>query len=218
MKHIRKIMLLLMACIILTGCKKVTGASSGLSFPQGNAAESGQSEGNSPPKYDMADSGPNDPENPEVAGSNPYPPDFAGPAPKQPPENDGNSPQEGPADSSGNSAVDIDLSKLSSTMVFSEVYYMMTSPEQYMGKSVKAEGTFQVYQDPGTKKNYYAVVIADATACCQQGLEFIWNGEHTYPDDYPEQESEIEITGVFQSYQEEGSTYYYLLVDEVKPV
>jgi len=61
-------------------------------------------------------------------------------------------------------------------------------------------------------------VIADATACCQQGLEFIWNGAHAYPDDYPEQESEIEITGVFQSYQEGSSTYYYLLVDDVKPV
>lgn len=142
---------------------------------------------------------------------NSYPPDFAEHPTDQLQEDENTG-------SSDDPSVDIDLTKLSSTMVFSEVYNMMVSPEQYMGKMVKAEGSFQVYQDPDTKKNYYAVVIADATACCQQGLEFIWNGEHAYPDDYPEQESEIEITGVFQSYQEGSSTYYYLLVDDVKPV
>ena len=112
---------------------------------------------------------------------------------------------------------DIDLTKLSSTMVFSEVYNMMISPEEYMGKTIKAEGIFQVYQD-SNNINFYALVIADATACCQQGLELIWDGDPAYPDDYPVENSEIEITGVYQSYIEEGNTYYYVQVNDVKAV
>ncbi|GLC80834.1 hypothetical protein [Lacrimispora brassicae] len=212
------ILMLLMVNLALTGCGKDTGAASGLALPQGNGADSGQYDGNGSKEDDTADSRQYDPDSTEDTDANFYPPDFADPPTEQLQEADGGSSQERPADSSDDSNLDIDLTKLSSTMVFSEVYYMMLSPEEYMGKTVKAEGAFQVYQDPDTKKNYYAVVIADATACCQQGLEFIWNGEHVYPDDYPEQESEIEITGVFQSYQEGGSTYYYLLVDDVKPV
>ncbi len=146
----------------------------------------------------------------EETDANSYPPDFATP-PDDLLQGDA-------SNSSDDPAIDIDLTKLSSTMIFSEVYNMMVSPEQYMGKTVKAEGSFQVFQDPDTKKNYYAIIIADATACCQQGLEFIWSGEHTYPDDYPESEREIEIKGVFQSYQEGDNVYYYLLVNEVNPV
>lgn len=189
------ILMLLMINLVLTGC----GKDSGLPLPQSSSSDSGQ--------YDQ--------ESLDYTDINPYPPDFADSSTEQLQGNDGDSSQAGPAGSSGDSAVDVDLTKLSSTMVFSEVYNMMVSPEQYMGKTVKADGIFQVYQDPDTKKNYYAVVIADATACCQQGLEFIWNGDHAYPEDYPEEESEIEITGVFQSYQEGSSTYYYLLVDEM---
>ena len=38
--------------------------------------------------------------------------------------------------------VDVDLTKLSSTMVYSEVYNMMSSPESYMGKRVRMKGSF----------------------------------------------------------------------------
>ncbi len=94
---------------------------------------------------------------------------------------------------------------------------MLISPEEYMGKTIKAEGIFQVYQD-SNNDNFYALVIADATACCQQGLELIWDGDLSYPDDYPDDNSEIEITGVYQSYMEEGNTYYYVQVNDVKAV
>ena len=67
-----------------------------------------------------------------------------------------------------------------------------------------------------TKNTYYFVVISDATACCQQGIEFIWSGEHSDPEDYPEEGAEIEVTGVFGSYQEQDQTYYCLAVDEMK--
>lgn len=103
--------------------------------------------------------------------------------------------------------LDVDLTKLSSTMVYSEVYNMMYTPDDYIGKTVKMKGQFAYYEDPETKVQYFACIIADATACCSQGLEFILTGEHTYPNDYPELGSEITVTGTFEVYTENGFQY-----------
>ena len=109
--------------------------------------------------------------------------------------------------------IDVDLTALSSTMVYSEVYSMMSFPDNYIGKTVKMKGQFAVYQ--ATDENgafipdqiYFACVIADATACCSQGLEFILAGEHSYPDDYPELGTEVTVTGTFELYEENGYQY-----------
>ena len=105
--------------------------------------------------------------------------------------------------------VDVDLTALSSTVVYSEVYNMVTSPEDYVGKVVKMHGQFAIYEDPDTGTVYTACIIADATACCSQGLEFSLSGA-IYPDDYPELGTEITVTGTFQSYEEDGSKLYHL--------
>ncbi len=109
-----------------------------------------------------------------------------------------------------NSSVDVDLTQLSSTMVYSEVYNMMTTPENYIGKVVKMSGDFALYSNEA--QNYYACVIADATACCQQGLEFVLTGDKKYPDDYPKVNDKITVTGVFETYYE-GENRYCHLVD-----
>ena len=113
--------------------------------------------------------------------------------------------------------VDVDLTVLSSTMVYSEVYNMLyNDPAHYFGKTVKAKGTFSLYQlvtdgvlqpDPVA----YACIIADATACCAEGMEFVLEGDYTYPDDYPELGAEITVIGEFQSYEENGMTWYHLV-------
>ena len=104
-------------------------------------------------------------------------------------------------------SVDVDLTKLSSTMVYSEVYNMMNAPERYIGKTVKMRGQFSYYADPNTKNQYFSCIIADATACCSQGLEFILTGNRDYPNDYPELGSEITVSGVFEVYMENGLPY-----------
>ena len=104
-------------------------------------------------------------------------------------------------------SIDVDLTKLSSTMVYSEVYNMMYTPDDYIGKTVKMRGQFAYYEAPDTKSQYFACIIADATACCSQGLEFVLTGEHTYPKDYPELGSEITVTGIFELYEENGLQY-----------
>ena len=107
-----------------------------------------------------------------------------------------------PADSA-----DVDLTVLSSTMVYSEVYNMVISPEQYIGKTVKMDGFFSDYYDEATGNRYFACVIQDAAACCAQGIEFVLTDDYVYPDDYPEADEEICVVGVFDTYQEGDYTY-----------
>ena len=107
--------------------------------------------------------------------------------------------------------VDVDLTRLSSTMVYSEVYNMMYAPDDYIGKTIKMTGQFVYYENPDTKDQYFACIIGDAMACCSQGLEFVMEGDLAYPDDYPELGAEITVIGEFQSYEENGMTWYHLV-------
>ena len=111
-----------------------------------------------------------------------------------------------------NGDIDIDLTQLSATMVYSEVYNMVYSPENYIGKTVRMNGSFAMYHDEVTDAYYFACIIADATACCSQGIEFVLSGEHSYPEDYPELGSEITVTGTFGTYME-GENMYCTLLD-----
>lgn len=108
--------------------------------------------------------------------------------------------------------VDLDLTKLSGTVVYSQVYDMMVDPDSYLGQRVRLKGNFSYYQDPDTLQEYFAAVIADATACCAQGIEFVWKGEHAYPRDYPPLDAEITVTGTFSVYFE-GEYMYIQLAD-----
>ncbi len=125
----------------------------------------------------------------------------------------GNAEVEGSKDSSG---IDVDLTKLSSNMVYAEVYNMMTSPEDYVGKTIKMEGTYYASYWEGTGKYYHCVLISDAAACCQNGIEFVWDDDtHVYPDEYPPDNTVIELTGVFELYEEEGQTYCHIKTDDI---
>lgn len=103
--------------------------------------------------------------------------------------------------------VDIDLTELSSTLIYSEVYNMMMTPEDYIGKTVRMDGDFYTFYDEVLKQYFFACVIQDATACCAQGIEFVLAGEYTYPDDYPEEGSYIKVAGVFDTYEDEEYIY-----------
>ena len=106
----------------------------------------------------------------------------------------------------------VDLTALSSTMVYAEVFAMMSSPEDYVGKTVKMQGIFskgQLYaagslNDGGT---VFACVIQDATACCAQGIPFELAGDHSYPQDYPELGDTITVVGTFEIHQQEGMQF-----------
>ncbi len=107
--------------------------------------------------------------------------------------------------------VDVDLTTLSSTMVYSEVYNMLTAPDDYIGKVVKMSGMYVVYSNQDDTQYYPAVIISDATACCSQGLEFVLAGDPKFPDDYPETETDVTVVGTFATYDEDGTQYCHLV-------
>ena len=109
--------------------------------------------------------------------------------------------------------VDVDLTKMSSTMVYSEVLNMQQHPDEYTDKIVRMKGPFNVTELDDNR--YYACVIKDAAACCSTGIEFVWAGEHSYPEDYPEVNTEITVTGTFNVYSEGNSKYLQLKDAEV---
>lgn len=104
-------------------------------------------------------------------------------------------------------SVDLDLTQLSSTLIYSEVYNMLITPDDYKGKIIKMKGQFNQYTDEQTGKTYNAVIIPDATACCQQGLEFELS-DKTNPNF--EQGAEITVVGTFDTYTEGELLYCHL--------
>jgi hypothetical protein len=122
---------------------------------------------------------------------------------------------QGAGDAQAGRKVDIDLTTMNSTMVYSEVYDIMTRPDAYIGKTIKMSGPYYSSYYDKTDMYYHYVIVEDAAACCMQGLEFIWEGDHAFPDDYPADATRVEVVGEFGSYDELGETYYYLSVDDI---
>ena len=102
------------------------------------------------------------------------------------------------------SPIDIDMLHMSSTMIYSEVSQIVSEPTNYIGKTIRAKGTFR------ENNGYYFIIINDATACCAQGIEFIWKGEHQFPQDYPDADAEIVVTGTFRNYFEGDQQYFHI--------
>ncbi len=107
----------------------------------------------------------------------------------------------------GEYVIDIDLTKLSATMVYTEVYNMMTYPENYVGKTVKMTGQFASLYDEMNDVYYFACIVKDATACCAQGIEFVTTDDFSYPDNYPVEGEDVTVVGVFDTYWEGNLIY-----------
>lgn len=96
-----------------------------------------------------------------------------------------------------------------------EAVKLMAEPDKYIGKTLCIDGLYYTGQNEKTGTYYHYSIIKDALACCSQGLEFVWgDGSHVYPDEYPKDETEIEVKGTFETYKEPGDdTLYCHLVD-----
>ncbi|MBQ6174114.1 MAG: hypothetical protein IJK28_05775 [Clostridia bacterium] len=121
-----------------------------------------------------------------------------------------------PAQAEQPQTVDLDLSAMSGTMVYAQVYNMMVDPDPYLGKMIRLSGLYTCFNDTSAGVVYHACIIPDATACCAQGIEFIWAGEHRWPDEYPAEGSTILVTGRLEIYEENGLHYLHLVDADVE--
>ena len=109
-------------------------------------------------------------------------------------------------------SIDIDLTAMSSTMVYAAVLNIMRSPGRHAGQTIRVSGTYHPFFWDETGLYYHYVIVDGQPGCCPQRMEFKLSDNYVFPDDFPPEGAMIEITGVFGSYQEMGHTFFYLAV------
>jgi len=112
--------------------------------------------------------------------------------------------------------IDVDLTKLSSTMLTAEIDNIFKNSADYIGKTIKLSGPYRTIFFSASNQTQHFILIKDGDACCEEFMEFKLNGDRKFPDDYPEDNTLVEVVGEFNSYDERGSTYYYLKADDLK--
>ncbi|MCR5031624.1 MAG: hypothetical protein K6A92_02055 [Lachnospiraceae bacterium] len=203
---------LLAAESLLTGCGATSGAdgkeTSGITIvevEEGDAAAmelvrqaGAELEGNSDPALQtgQAPAGENTGENAGETTGNTIPEET--PFPEE---------EQGLADPS----VDLDLTVMSATLVYAQVFNMVCDPASFQGQKIKMDGTLAIFYDEELDTNYYACIIQDATACCAQGIEFVPLADYVYPDDFPEDGAYVVVTGTMDLLEVEGEDYPLLV-------
>mgnify|MGYP000887228150 FL=1 len=190
MKHIVKIMIVLLLLLTVTGCGNDGNVANRVG--NGNNVDKVISE-----QIDKTESENNSSDSEKDASTKPE---------------GGSEERDCISEKSGNDSViiDYDLTNMSSDMVYAIVYQMMVDPDAYIGKTFRMEGMYYaVYYEP-TGKYYHYCIIQDALACCAQGMEFVWgDGSHVYPDEYPKENTKIVVQGTFETYREDGDDNLY---------
>jgi uncharacterized membrane protein YcgQ (UPF0703/DUF1980 family) len=102
------------------------------------------------------------------------------------------------------------LVEIKEKMFLAQTNDVYLNPEDYLGKTFKMEGIFQIQRYLDNDNPYY-FVIRYGPGCCgndgNAGFEVAWEGDGVYP-----QENDwVEAVGVLASYEEEG--YPYLCIN-----
>jgi uncharacterized membrane protein YcgQ (UPF0703/DUF1980 family) len=91
-----------------------------------------------------------------------------------------------------------------------DIYF---NPDDYLGKTIKYEGIFQVNEVPEENLTYRSV-IRYGPGCCgvdaNAGFEVIWDKE------YPEHDDWVEAVGKLVRYEENGTEYLRLELSSLK--
>ena len=112
--------------------------------------------------------------------------------------------------------VDIDFTKLSETVAAAEFGNIMAQPTDYLGQTVKVSGQFFSQVVAEFDRYFHYVTVVQGDACCPpNGFEIQLTGDNITDDDYPKQQSMIEVTGVLSKYEEQGWQILYLAIDEI---
>ncbi|MBR2734505.1 MAG: hypothetical protein IKD80_09755 [Selenomonadaceae bacterium] len=108
-------------------------------------------------------------------------------------------------------AVDIDLTKMSSTMIYSTVFNIVTTPKNFVGKTMRMRGEYTTYPISASE-TIHACLVRDGECaqvsirgCCSQGIEFRLTGGK-----YPAGAGEITVVGTIDSFRLDGKEICYL--------
>ncbi len=109
-------------------------------------------------------------------------------------------------------SVDFDLTSMNPNMIYAQVFNLMLSPEDYDGKTFKMTGNFLKLTGQNGE-DVYAVIVKDALACCQQGLEF----KYDFAGNEPQPDQIITVTGKYKlTTRPDGLSYNYIVASNVE--
>ncbi|MBQ7095187.1 MAG: hypothetical protein IJN80_01870 [Clostridia bacterium] len=111
--------------------------------------------------------------------------------------------------------VDIDMITgdiITPAIAYSTAAALMQSPENYLKQTVQAEGCIYARTDSKTGITYHFIDIADVKGCCNQPLEITLAEGMEYPDE----ETIVYVYGIWNSYLENGSTFYRIEADRME--
>ena len=103
--------------------------------------------------------------------------------------------------------VDYDLSNMNYNMLSSVTFDMLIDPDKYKDKTVKMAGQF--YSEIYEEQRYYTIIVWDATQCCPAGMDFIPPENMIFPESFPEEESQITVTGILRENPDDGNLLFY---------
>lgn len=106
------------------------------------------------------------------------------------------------------SKIDHDLTQVSNEMMLALLYQFVVAPEEFGGQSIRMQGAYYSGTNEQTGDEEHYCVVNDATSCCAQGVEFVWDevGQEALKNELVD-EQEIIVTGVLETYEIENRTY-----------
>lgn len=109
----------------------------------------------------------------------------------------------------------MDLTRLSETMAYAQMFGIVHNPKKYLGKTARIQDTYVPLPDPANEGTYYHfLVVADITGCCEIGIEFFLESDRC-PEDYPPEQAQIELEGVFDMANASGNEYICLRAEKL---
>jgi hypothetical protein len=110
----------------------------------------------------------------------------------------------------------VDMARFSDTMAYSQMMNIALSAEEYAGQTIRASGFYLAYTLEDTGEVLHYIAQQDAAACCSIALRFELTGTHQYPQDYPEQGSDILVTGVISTFTFNDYVYPLLVANSIE--
>ena len=114
---------------------------------------------------------------------------------------------------------DIDFTRMNYNMISGKLFDVLIDSQKYLGKTIRFKGQYFPTREESLGVTMHSVLIYDATACCQTGLQFeLINSENIDESElYPSVSENIEIFGKLRCKEINGMDYFYVECERFVP-
>ena len=105
---------------------------------------------------------------------------------------------------------DADLASMDTDTAYAAIYNILSNPNAFVGTTTRIRGSVLFTTNTDQTSTYANVVLTDSSGKNMQGVEFLRgaDGEYSCPDDYPEEGTDVIVTGMFETYYEGEDVFF----------